>query len=169
VIAFINASPLMYLGKLGLFVHLPKLYEPIITCSRVKEELLEDLSAPEHAAIDIAFSSWLSIKEPEDVAFINKLLELNIHPGETGVLALARESQDDNVLIIDDLAAREISRALGLKVIGTLGILLELVKNGIVSSEEAKGSLKYLVEKTTFRISTKLYSLVLEKFEEHKG
>jgi uncharacterized protein len=70
-------------------------------------------------------------------------------------------------LIIDDLNARDISRALGIKVTGTLGTMLEFLKNGLITSEEAKNNLKYLVEKTTFRISTKLYSLLLEKFEEY--
>ncbi len=157
----------MYLGKLGLLAHLPKLYEKIITCNDVKNELMEDHSAPEHAALDIAFSSWLSIEEPVDSVFKCKLLELNIHVGEAGVIALARESKFQNVLIIDDLNARDISKALGIKVIGTLGIILEFLKNRLISSENAKNNLKYLVEKTTFRISTKLYSHVLDKFEEY--
>ena len=167
MIAFINASPLVYLGKLGLLLHLPETYEPIVTCSDVKRELMEDHSAPEHAALDIAFSSWLSIKDPEDSVFTSKILALNIHTGEAGVIALARESKYENVLIIDDLNARAISRALGIKVTGTLGIMLEFLKNGLITSEHAKLDLKYLVEKTTFRISTKLYSRVIEKFEEY--
>jgi predicted nucleic acid-binding protein len=158
----------MYLGKLGLLLHLPKRYEPIITCTAVKKELMEDQSAPEHAALDIAFSSWLSIKDPEDSVFTSKLLGLNIHAGEAGVIALARESKYQNVLIIDDLNARDISRTLGIKVTGTLGIMLEFLKNGLITSEDAIRDLKYLVEKTTFRLSTKLYSRVLEKFEDYR-
>ncbi len=168
MIAFINASPLMYLGKLGLLEHLPKLYETISTCNEVKNEVMKDHSAPEYAALDLAFASWLSVKEPVDSIFKSKLLELNIHEGEACVIALAREAKPQNILIIDDLYARDISRALGIKVIGTLGIMLNLLKNRLITSENAKSNLKYLVDKTTFRISTKLYSHILDKFDEYQ-
>nr|MDO8119598.1 DUF3368 domain-containing protein [Candidatus Sigynarchaeota archaeon] len=169
MIAFINASPLIYLGKLGLLEHLPKLYNTIITNSVVKNELLADSSAPEHTALQIAFSSWLTLKDPEDAVLLGRLEQLNIHAGEAGVIALAQESKSQNILIIDDLNARDISRTLGIRVMGTLGMLLEFLKEELITSEEAKQKLKLLVDTTTFRISTKLYSNVLEKLEAYKN
>lgn len=139
MIAFINASPLMYLGKLGLLELLPRLYEKIITCNEVREELMADRSAPENAALDIAFESWLSVEAPVDLDLKAKLLELNIHAGEAGVIALARESKVQDVLVIDDLHARDVATALGIRAIGTLGVMLAMLHRGMITPEAARG------------------------------
>ena len=58
MIAVINASPLIYLSKLGMIEVLPQLFTRIITTTTVKQEVLQEKTAPEHAILSEAFDKW---------------------------------------------------------------------------------------------------------------
>jgi len=57
LIGIINASPLIYLGKIGLIGLLPQLFDEIWTSIDVKEEVLRLKSSPEIPILEEAFSS----------------------------------------------------------------------------------------------------------------
>jgi hypothetical protein len=168
VIAVINASPLIYLGKLGLLNYLPCLFSRVITSELVKNEVL-DSKAPEFIALDEAFSKWLETIEVKDPSMIDKLVAAQIHEGEASIILIAknfREIQKEPVLVIDDLAARDLARSLGFTIIGTIGIILKLVSTKELTRSKAKECLVFLVEETDFRISVKIYSRLLMELEE---
>lgn len=56
-----------------------------------------------------------------------------LDPGERDAIAVAVSMPTAHVLL-DDRAARDVARALGLTVIGTLGVLVEGKRRGIVST-----------------------------------
>jgi predicted nucleic acid-binding protein len=62
----------------------------------------------------------------------SRLLEWGLGSGETAVLALALERKLTAVL--DDAAARTCARAIGIEVIGTLGVVLRARKKAIIPS-----------------------------------
>ena len=168
MIALINASPLIYLGKIGAINYLPKLFTKCITTKAVKLEVLKQKDAPEYIILEESFEKWLTIKESTDNDLIEKLEQLFIHHGEASIIALAKELQDKSesqVLVIDDLAAREIARTLGLKITGSLGIILKALKTSLIDKEKSKELLKTLVTETSFRISTSLYIKTLEEID----
>jgi len=169
MIGIINSSPLIYLGKIGALPFLPKLFTECYTTLIVKEEVLSDEKAPEFSVLKESFSSWLSLKEPTNQQLVDRLKELNIHTGEASVIALAKELQDncdESVMIIDDLAAREIARTLDLKVTGTIGVLIKSLNLKFITKEKCKNFLYTLVENTTFRISSALFSKILKEIEK---
>ncbi len=169
MIGIINSSPLIYLGKIGALPFLPKLFTECYTTLFVKKEVLSDEKAPEFSVLKESFSSWLSLKEPTNQQLVDRLKVLNIHTGEASVLALAKELQDksdETVMIIDDLAAREIARTLDLKVTGTIGVLLKSLSSKLIAVEKCKNFLHILVENTTFRISSALFSKILKEIEK---
>jgi predicted nucleic acid-binding protein len=169
MIGIINSSPLIYLSKIGALTFLPKLFTECYTTLIVKEEVLSDEKAPEFSVLEESFSSWLSLKEPTNQQLVNRLKELNIHTGEASVLALAKElqdSSDETVMIIDDLAAREIARTFDLQVTGTIGVLIKSLNLKFITKEKCKNYLHILVENTTFRISASLFSKILKKIEK---
>lgn len=168
MIALINASPLIYLGKIGAINYLPKLFTECITTKAVKFEVLKQKDAPEYIILEESFEKWLNIEEPSNKNFIKKLKQLFIHHGEASIIALAKEFQkisESRVLIIDDLAAREIARTLSLNITGSLGIILKALKTGLINKAKSKELLKTLVTETSFRISTPLYVKTLEEID----
>lgn len=169
MIGIINASPLIFLSKIGALSLLPKLFTECYTTLIIKKEVLSNNNVAEFSVLKDSFSSWLLLKEPKNRQFVDRLEELHIHAGEASVLALAKELQDntgESVIIIDDLAAREIARTLGLKVTGTIGVLIKATRLKFISVEKCKNFLHNLVENTTFRISSALYSKILKEIEK---
>jgi len=169
MIGIINASPLIYLGKIGALSLVPKLFTECYTTLIVKKEVLSDDNAPEFSVLKECFSNWLSLKEPTNQQLVDRLKELHIHTGEASVIALAKELQDNTdeiVMIIDDLAAREIARTLDIKVTGTIGVLIKSLSLKFIAVEKCKDFLHILVENTTFRISSALYSKLIKEIEK---
>ena len=169
MIGIINASPLIYLGKIGALHLLPKLFTECYTTLIVKNEVLSYDNASEFSVLKESFSNWLSLKEPTNHQLVDRLKDLNIHAGEASVIGLAKELQDNSneiVMIIDDLAAREIARTLDLKVTGTIGVLIKSLDLKVITVEKCKNFLHVLVENTTFRISSALFSKILKEIEK---
>lgn len=168
MIAIINASPLIYLGKIGALTLVPKLFSHCYTTLLVKEAILRKENTPEYPILEEVFSDWLKIKEPKNQNLRKRLEEMQIHPGEASIIALGKELQDkvkENVIIIDDLAAREIARTLDLNITGTIGVILKSMRLEIITKKKSKNFIQFLVENTTFRISATLYSKVLKAID----
>ena len=90
-------------------------------------------------------------------------LELILGKGEAETIVLSEELNADAVLI-DDLKARKIARLRGLKVIGTIGVLLDAKARGRV--HEVKPLLEELM-KNKIRISEELHDHALELANEN--
>jgi len=171
MIGIINASPLIYLGKIGALSLLPKLFTECYTTLIVKKEVLSNENAPEFSVLKECFSNWVLLKEPINQRLVDRLKGMYIHTGEASIIALAKElhdNSDENIIIIDDLAAREIARTLDLKVTGTIGVLIKSLRLKFINIEKCKNFLHVLVEDTTFRMSSALYSKILKEIERNK-
>ncbi|MBK5114167.1 MAG: DUF3368 domain-containing protein [Candidatus Heimdallarchaeota archaeon] len=167
MIAVINASPLIYLSKLGIIEILPQLFTRVITSSTVKQEVLQEKKAPEYTILNELFESWLEVVSVEE-KIIQKLAELQIHRGEAEVIAIRREllkKEKTTVVIIDDLLAREIATSLGLTVIGTIGVLLKALKEKIITKKKSQTLLEQLITTTTFRLTARVYAQILKEIE----
>lgn len=124
-----NTSPLQYLHQLGLLDLLPGLVGNITVPPGVVEELEAGhalgLDLPDISALD-----WVSIRAPRQSESQLPLADLG--RGETEVLQLGLESAEEIVLILDDAQARKAAEAVGLKFTGTLGILLDAKRAGLL-------------------------------------
>jgi len=89
-------------------------------------------------------------------------LEIISGKGEAETIVLAEEINADAVLI-DDLKARKIANLRGLKVIGTIGILLDAKEKGII--KQIRPLLDELI-KEKIRISKELYNYALKLAKE---
>ncbi|MBD3408110.1 MAG: DUF3368 domain-containing protein [Candidatus Lokiarchaeota archaeon] len=163
MIGIVNSSPLIYLGKIGLVHLLRDLFDSIITTRSVMNEVL-DATTPEFTILTDAFESWLKMSSVRVSPLSEKLSMMGLHQGEIDVISLGYEMKEtESIVIIDDLAARDIARTLGLDLTGTIGILLRAVKTNILSKNNAIAKFNYLIEGTSFRISTKYYLQILEQ------
>lgn len=74
---------------------------------------------------------WFYVEAPTGAAALD--LETDLGHGETEVLGLVLE-RDDAVAVLDDRLARRVARTLDVPLTGTLGILPDAKKAGMVES-----------------------------------
>jgi uncharacterized protein len=124
-----NTSPLQYLHQLGLLSIMPALATTVIAPTAVAHELAVgrqlgvDVPNPEQLA-------WISIREPAAVGALVLINDLG--PGETEVLMLGLEMREA-VVVLDDALARQMAVLLKLRLTGTLGLLLDAKRQGLIS------------------------------------
>ena len=113
-----DAGPLIALGRLDALHLLPKLFAEIQVTATVLAECSARPGFIDAQRIEHAVQlGWL---KPCDGQFEGQKGRLD--PGEAS--AIARALEIDAGLLLDDRAAVNYARALGLKVIGTLGVLV---------------------------------------------
>ena len=132
----INASPTILLAKAGLIALVPKLTAEFVIPQPVVSEIL-NVHTQDAATVWLSQSGKQFIRPA--VAELPKLSGMGIGPGERAVISWA-VAYPDFVAVLDDFEARAVAQELGLKIIGTVGVVLRLKKSGLIS--EAKTHLK---------------------------
>jgi len=90
--------------------------------------------------------SWLTVLElTDEEQHLAAELRAQLDPGEAECLAVAQIRQC--TFFSDDLAARRLARQRGLKVSGTIGVLLALVDEEHLSLEEADRFLALMIDR----------------------
>ena len=153
-----DTTPLHYLILIGQDPILQKLYGEIVVPPAVMQELAH-VSAPIKVS-EWAKSPpvWLTIRAP---ATIPKSFD-NLDLGERQALALVTETRADLVLL-DDKAARRTAEQLNIKVKGTLGIVAEAAKAGLLNFRNTVEQL----QRTTMHIDAGLARRIIEEFEKN--
>jgi predicted nucleic acid-binding protein len=98
----------------------------------------------------LAPDGWLqltSLQNTDEFRLFGELLG-DLHHGEDACLAIA--TQRKWVFLSDDRAARQAAAKLNVSVSGTLGVLVSLLKRGIVKSEDGDLVLQAMVAKGYF-------------------
>ena len=83
--------------------------------------------------------------------------------GESEAILLSQQLQAD-LLLIDERRGRAEAQRLGIRITGLLGILVEAKRKGLILSVEPL--MDHLIADSTFRVSPKLYKLILTMAEE---
>lgn len=124
---FANTTPLQYLHRLGRLDWLRDFYGRVAIPEAVAAELDEGRRLGAKVP-DVRAIPWIEVRavpEPLDV------FPSIIHRGEAGVMALGRLS-GDALILMDDGLARAHARGLGLRITGTLGVILRAKREGRV-------------------------------------
>lgn len=122
--AVFDTSPLVFLDTLGYADLLPKLFRVVVT-SQVAVELRRKRSAPGSGLPD---RPWVDVQTPEAGTLERVVRELGAGAGENASIALAGER--GATVVLDDLKARRYARSEGLRVVGTLGLLVLIHRSG---------------------------------------
>jgi predicted nucleic acid-binding protein len=123
-----NTSPIQYLYQLELLHLLPTLAKHVIVPPAVVEELNQGRAAGFSVPDAMSFD-WVELRRPVGLPALP--LASDLGPGEAQVLALALESPGCTV-ILDDRLGRKVARMLRLRLTGTLGVLLDAKRSGLV-------------------------------------
>jgi predicted nucleic acid-binding protein len=134
----INTGPLIALSKMQAFEVVEKLQFDFICPTEVKAELL----AGEQIGYTIDLPSWLEIVTLENP--ISPLAIASLDSGEAAVIHLALE-KDISLVCIDEVKGRRAANAVGLKVVGSLGLLGRAKNLGVIAEiapfiQKAKGA-----------------------------
>lgn len=157
----VNSTPLIILCNINLLSVLKELYGEIFIPEAVFNEVTakQDDTACKKIKTE---TDWIKIvKIPQNEKL--KIYRARLHSGEVEVMLLAQKKPAADLVIIDDNAAKTTAKFLGLKVTGTLGVLLKAKKNRII--KKIKPYIKKMKEKG-FYISDKIEKLVLSLSDE---
>ena len=150
-----NTSPIQFLYQIEMLHILPALTKRVIVPPAVVEELSVGralgLNLP-----DLATLNWVTVRHPVSQAALPLVTDLG--PGETEVLMLALEL-DDSVAVLDDALARRVAETLGLHLTGTLGLLLDAKRAGLVTHV---GRLLDQLEALRFRLAAHTRAAVIK-------
>lgn len=111
---------------------------------------------------DLTGLDWIEIRRPLSERAVP--LVTNLGPGETEVLMLALEL-DDAVVVLDDAFARSVAESLGLRFKGTLGLLLDAKREGLI---RAIIPLLNQLQELRFRLAPHTRAAVLKLAGEHE-
>ncbi len=156
-----DSSPLIALARIGHLDLLHELYGEVTVPQGVVQEVASN-GAGQPGAKEVSTAQWIVTVEVESRQFVRSLRR-DLGKGEAEAIASAVESEAD-LLIVDDLLARQVARTLGLKVVGTVGVLLEARQKGLLS--QIKPCLDELIEVAGFRVGGELYAKVLQEAGE---
>jgi predicted nucleic acid-binding protein len=116
------------LHRLGLLDLFPRLAGRVTVPQAVVDELVEGrakgLNLPDPGSL-----TWMAVRRPTGAPTMPVTPDLS--PGELEVLALTTATVGA-VAIIDDLRARQIAEKLGIRLRGTLGLLIDARRAGLV-------------------------------------
>ena len=129
-----DASPLVHLSAIRRFELLKQLYPVLLIPPAVWAEVTV---AGKGRAGATELTAAVQAQEIRVVAPAPATLaraELRgLDPGEAEALALALDSEAE-VVLLDELRGRAVARSLGLRAVGTLGVLIEAKRRGFVPS-----------------------------------
>ena len=150
-----DTSPLNYLILTRCEHVLPMIFGRVLVPPAVIGELRHAHTPPSVRAWVEHPPAWLEVRSPATVSS-----DLDLGLGETQAICLARELQADAVLI-DERKATRAARQLGLRVTGTLGVLVIASRKGLIRLAEAFSALP-----PTFRAPEALLKSLLEESEQ---
>jgi len=166
-----NASPLIYLARLGRIHLLKDLCGQVQIPPEVKTETIDrgkDKGYADAYVIEEALNDgWLTTHAlaGEYERKSDALAEITgIDIGEAQVIILAKQKNEREVLI-DQSNARDVARHLGLSPRGTIFIILAATRRDLITKDTAKQMLAELTE-VNFYISAKIYRDALNAIGE---
>jgi predicted nucleic acid-binding protein len=123
----LNASPIVTLAKIGQLRLIESLVSDWIVPEAVATEVLA--GPPDDPARIAIAGGWGRQCAPTSIS--DAVIEWGLGSGETAVLALSLEHQPA-IAVLDDAAARAAARALGVPLIGTLGVIVRAKLRGLL-------------------------------------
>jgi uncharacterized protein len=123
-----NTTPIISLLKIGKLQILKDLYGKV----SIPQEVYNEVEAGKNKEFyaDLSKIEWIEIEEIQNAKSLSYFLDLD--KGEAAAIILATEAEAD-LIILDETLGRFHARHAGLKVTGTVGILIKAKKSGYIT------------------------------------
>jgi uncharacterized protein len=140
-----DTSVLSALAEIGLAELIPTVVGVVVVTETVYQECLHP-RGPATTRQLLLTATWMTrVADPAQLMPETASLD----PGEATSITYACQQAGPRMLLVDDAAARKLCQSLQLPITGTMGILYEAAKLGLIDFDTAIGQLKG----TSFRIS----------------
>jgi predicted nucleic acid-binding protein len=150
-----DSAPLIFLAKINQLHLLTGLFDAeILVPAAVKNEILGPRVPPDEERLLTGFLSGchvVALRKPTGFAQA-------LSYADNCILSLAVKERANTVLS-DDRLLRKTAVIEGIRVIGTIGILIRATKASLLTTKKTLGLLDELVEEHNFRISTRVYEI----------
>jgi predicted nucleic acid-binding protein len=161
VIVVADTTPLLYLSRIGRLEIVHSVHQEVIVPSTVWHELV--VARPSAPGIEaLCASPWIRVNDDAERAGIDVALAASLDRGEAAAITLA-ELLCADTLLIDERKGRDIARRRGLRIQGTLGLLVVARRAG------AFASLREILDdlgREGFRVSAPLVAAALREVGE---
>jgi len=157
VIVVSDTSPIFYLVEIDVTEVLPALYGNVLIPPAVHDELCHPRSPSYQWASNPP--AWLKVAAPQQIDH-----SLNLDLGEQEAIALALEVHADR-LLVDEKLGRQAAIQRGLRVAGTLGVLLDAASANLIDFEQAIGRLR----ETSFYLTDTLIEDLRKELAKRQG
>ena len=155
-----DTTPIISLIKINRLDLLEKLFEEVLIPEAVYRELTTNALFENEAKI-VKTSSFLKTSSVQNRKSLQLLQAVSgLDDGESEAIILADELKSD-VLIMDERKGRKVAEKLGIKITGTVGVLLQSYIENMISSDEIKTYLDQL-KNSNIRLSESLIQKALE-------
>jgi predicted nucleic acid-binding protein len=152
-----DTTPLHYLILIGQDSVLEKLYRQVVVPPAVLQELNHQAAPQKILSWAKSPPSWLTVQTPAEIPPRFDNLDF----GERQALALAKEIKAELVLL-DDKVARRFAENESLNVKGTLGIVADAAKAGLLDFRKTVETL----QQTTMHLEPQLVELIIAAYEK---
>ena len=147
-----DSSPLIYLTRLGVFSLLRQLHDQVNGAGRPESDNLKRA----------ANEGWVLVQSPTKEQVSLQVAAGALGQGEIEAILLAKEL--GALLLTDGSDARRVAEVEGIKVSGTIGVLIRGKAAGHL--KVVGPLLKKLISETNFRMSSELYHSALTQAGE---
>ncbi|MBQ8013875.1 MAG: DUF3368 domain-containing protein [Treponema sp.] len=149
-----DTTPIISLIKINRLDLLQKLFGEILIPEAVYRELTTNILFKNEADI-VKTSDFLKTSPVQNRKALEVLQAASgLDDGESEAIILADEVNSD-ALIIDERKGRKVAQKLGLKITGTVGVLLQAHAENMITSDEIKEYLEQL-KNSNIRLSDSL-------------
>jgi len=159
-----NATPLVYITKVGLSKVFEDLKNEKLTSPHVKREVVDEgkrKGVPDAIILEKMFkNNVFKVTETKNQNFLETLLETKgLHITDAEVLAIAKER--DGIAVIDDEVARKTARIYGISYVSTPYILMRAVSQGLITKERVKQAINEMIF-VGWRCSVESYAKIMD-------
>ena len=164
-----DATPIVYLAKVGKLQLLKKLYGDVIVPEAIKRELLVGDHPEVPVILEAHRAGWLEerpLNRAERMFHLKQLLKApGLHEGERQAIALAHMGHLPLLMDENERTGRRVAKVWGVEVRGTLRVILEAYEAGHIEYGEARETFRQLLAER-FRVSADVYERALNLLEK---
>ena len=164
MIVISDTTPLISLLKIGRLDLLERLFEQVYIPSAVFNELTADERFRLEAE-QIKNKQYIIIKcvnNSESVSILKRATGLD--QGESEAIVLSDEMKAD-LILMDEAKGRTVSAQLGIRIMGTIGVLIIAYEEGFLSSSEVRECVEGL-KRAGRHIGERHYQMILDKLSD---